>query len=186
MKQLEEFKNSVGFSLTFDIWTTHNFETSMLAITYHWLSHNFECHEAVFDVITLDKKHTASYLAICIAKAVDSRTSPNQILFGTCCDNGANICKAAKLLVSQYEEIKQQPLEEIEEDLDLGLFLSFSFFLRLLFQDEKDPEVSRAGKCFAHTLNLVIQHSLEADIHLSRLISKVQSVVKSTRRFYYY
>lgn len=128
--QIEEFHLADGFSVTFDIWTSRDKQHSFVCITYHWLNTEMDPKEGVFDVVNLTKNHTAGYLAVLLAKAIDSRTSPHQVLFGAVTDNGANVVKAAKLLVSQYSEILERDTEEEEDHMQIpGIHSLGSFFI---------------------------------------------------------
>lgn len=169
---IDEFqRTAVGFSITFDAWTSRFGRAGFVAITYHWLSTNpiIRYRRACFQVMHVTKAHTAAHLAFAIAKALDDVTTEKQVMYGVATDNAANVVKCAKALINHLEDLQrgnEGDAAEILEENDA--------------EDDDDVELMRAHGCVDHSLNLAVRDTLDGD--LKSKLERARGLVVAVKR----
>ena len=93
-----------GFSLVFDGWTPRSGQESYVGLMYSYCTEDMVPRQVFLDLIPFGtRKHCAWTVAVAIAERIEQHTLPSQFLYGAVTDNAANVVKAAKLLVQDYE-----------------------------------------------------------------------------------
>ena len=102
--QARQLQKATSCSVTFDLWTSEGLKHALVSITYHW-SHQFQRHSAVLDAVPLHHPDAARNLALALARRIDGRVNEDQLMYLGAAGNASYVTKAAKLLVSKYEEL---------------------------------------------------------------------------------
>lgn len=127
VKALEDMQASLrrapGFSIAFDAWTSRGNHASYLGLILSHLDEFLVPHHDLFCLIHLTGvRQDYMTLAVAIAKKLEEFTSAEQFLVGAVTDNGRNVVKAARELITNYaglivpQEVAVSSLEEIWED----------------------------------------------------------------------
>ena len=84
------------YSFTTDIWSTNVAHRSLLSLTAHWLSDNFEKSSAVLHVTALEESHTGSYLCTKFDDMLSTWKISKENVHIVLRDNAANMVRTMK------------------------------------------------------------------------------------------
>ena len=84
------------YSFITDIWSTNVAHRSLLSLTAHWLSDNFEKSSAGLHVTTLEESHTGSYLCTKFDDMLSTWKISKENVHIVLRDNAANMVRAMK------------------------------------------------------------------------------------------
>jgi hypothetical protein len=153
--------------VTVDIWSNRQMR-SYLGITGHLISKDFRMITFLIACNRFKGRHTASNISKHFDIAIGRFDLDKHIDF-VITDNASNMLAAFKL--PQYEESGGEDRGDGEEE-EMG--------------EEPDPKLYENlpshERCFAHSLQLVIRHGLEATGSIGSILKKVSKIVNHVRR----
>jgi hypothetical protein len=201
-----------GFSIAFDVWTSRGNHTSYLGLIFSYVDEDLMPHHDLLCLIPLTApKQDYMTLAHAIAMRIEHFTTESQFLVGSVTDNGKNVVKASRELITNFGGLlfPQQNAGDVvvdwEDDDDLERDQRLLDFVQdvqnheamnaaaadaVVDADEANDnddnlddadEMARAHQCVDHDFNLCVLDMLKS-VDLLEVIRKVDSVVAAVNR----
>ena len=82
------------FSFTTDVWTTNVSNESLLSLTAHWVTKEFERRSSVLNAVALEGSHTGAYMCAKLKESLVSLKIEDTQVHVFVRDNGSNMVKA--------------------------------------------------------------------------------------------
>ena len=172
-KVKEELKRAESVCLTVDLWSNKQMK-GFIGITGHYIL-DWKIKSVMISCKRFKQKHTAENIRHEYEEIISSFDINKKILCVTS-DNAANMVKAFDFSLPGYENEKN--VDECSDDEDNDENDAFE-----LNDKMKDDILPKHARCYAHTLQLVVNDGLrECNSNLRNVISKVSSVVKFVRK----
>lgn len=201
-----------GFSIAFDVWTSRGNHTSYLGLIFSYVDEDFMPHNDLLCLIPLTApKQDYMTLAHEIAMRIEHFTTASQFLVGSVTDNGKNVVKASRELITNYGGLlfPRRNADDVavdwEDDDDVQRDERVLDFVQDVQHHEvmnaaadgaadaaddvidddqvgaNDDEIARAHQCVDHDFNLCVLDMLKR-VELLDVIRNVDAVVAAVNR----
>ena len=192
--QLAELRAAPGVSVAFDGWTMAGKRRAVIGVIFTFLDSDFQQRAVLVGAPVVDTSHTASNVAIIIAKIVQQYTLPHQQLYCTMTDTASNMLKAGQHLVDRVNELASESptllLDTIDgsgnvDDIDDDVASLQNIDDSDDDDDDADAdaelnwrhESARVGKCFGHILGLMAVDALKDVPELKVMVDQIDRIV---------
>jgi hypothetical protein len=204
--QVEEMQEAPAVGISFDGWSMLAKRRCVLGIVFTYVDGDFRQRAALLSAPAINSTHSASNVAIMVAKVVQRFTSPYQILYTTMTDTASNMMNAGAQIVADIAELSNDEpttllddmacgfIGDIDDDDDAALEAAAESGMpvRDCADDSDDVdagaddesinmshEAARAAGCVGHLLALMTGDTIKEVPELKALVDSIDRIVSA-------